>query len=129
MSRIIDIINFIPISVCMNKANALSAFAALSQETRLDTLVLLVKAGSDGVAAGELARHLGIRHNLMSQHLNVLSQAGLVSSERQGRSIIYRVSFSALRGLSTFLLSECCQGLPEIVGGLEDSTLSLKGAP
>ena len=112
----------------MEKTNALAAFAALSQETRLDTLILLVKAGPDGVAAGALARHLGIRHNLMSQHLNVLSQAGLVTSERQGRSIIYRVSFDALRGLSGFLLSECCQGLPEIIGGLEDTALSLEGA-
>ena len=113
----------------MNKTQALSAFAALSQATRLDTIVLLVKAGTDGVAAGELARHLGIRHNLMSQHLNVLSQAGLIHSERQGRSIIYRIQFDALRGLSAFLLSECCQGLPDIIGGLENAALAPKGDP
>lgn len=113
----------------MDKSQALSAFSALSQETRLDTLILLVKAGADGVAAGDLARHLGIRHNLMSQHLNVLSQAGLISSERQGRSIIYRLEFNALRGLSRFLLSECCQGLPNIIGGLENAALALEGDP
>lgn len=100
----------------------MSAFSALSQPTRLDTVRLLVRAGDEGLPAGEVAAQLGVRHNLMSNHFRVLTHAGLIDSERQGRSIIYRARYSALRALLSFLMTDCCSGVPEIVDGLNNGT-------
>lgn len=98
----------------MDKKNVLNAFAALSQETRLDVFRLLVKAGTQGLAAGEIAEKLGVRQNTMSANLSVLLNAGLVRNERQGRSIRYFSDFESVRGLLAFLMEDCCGGRPEI---------------
>jgi ArsR family transcriptional regulator, arsenate/arsenite/antimonite-responsive transcriptional repressor len=102
----------------METPSALDAFSALSQRTRLDTLRLLVIAGEAGLPAGDIARQLNVPHNTMSAHLNVLAGACLVSSEREGRVIRYRARYDTLRGLIDFLMRDCCQGAPEIVGDL-----------
>lgn len=103
----------------MDTSSALHAFSALSQPTRLEVVRLLVRAGPEGLAAGEVASRLGIRHNLMSNHLGILLRAGLVDSRRDGRSIIYRADYDRLRALVGFLVNDCCSGLPEIVGDLD----------
>lgn len=92
----------------MNNNNALKIFAALSQETRLQVLRVLVKHGKQGIAAGVLSDKLGIPHNTLSFHLSHLSNADLVESRKQGRSIIYSVNIDALQGLVRFLLKDCC---------------------
>jgi ArsR family transcriptional regulator, arsenate/arsenite/antimonite-responsive transcriptional repressor len=97
---------------------ALDAFDALSQRTRLETLRLLVRAGEAGLPAGDIARAMGVPHNTMSAHLAVLYAAGLASSEREGRVIRYRARYDTLRDLIGFMMRDCCQGAPEIVGGL-----------
>lgn len=93
---------------------ATSAFAALGQPTRLAVLRLLIKAGPEGMAAGALASALGVLPNTLSANLAVLSHAGLVLSERQGRSIVYRADMDGLRGLLTFLLEDCCGGRSDL---------------
>lgn len=97
----------------MDKPNALTAFAALSQDTRLDAFRLLIRAGSDGMAAGEIADRLGVRQNTMSANLSILSQAGLIRSQRQGRSIRYFADLDGVRGLLAFLMEDCCGGNPD----------------
>lgn len=97
-------------------ANALSAFAALSQETRLRVLRDLVRAGPPGRSAGELAAIVGAAGPTLSFHLKELSAAGLVRSRREGRSIIYSADYAGLRGLVDFLTADCCAGDPRIVG-------------
>lgn len=92
----------------MNTGKALKAFAALSQETRLAALRLLVTHGRQGMAAGALGESLCIPHNTLSFHLSQLAQAGLVKSEKQGRSIIYYADMNVLQGLVQFLLKDCC---------------------
>ncbi|MEK6747315.1 MAG: helix-turn-helix transcriptional regulator [Pseudomonadota bacterium] len=92
----------------MNNNNALKIFAALSQETRLQALRVLVKHGKQGIAAGVLSDKLGIPHNTLSFHLSHLNNAGLVESRKQGRSIIYSVNIDKLQGLVRFLLKDCC---------------------
>ena len=92
----------------MDISNAITIFDALSQETRLNTLRSLVKAGPAGLAAGKLGAELGIPHNTLSFHLNHLSSAGVVSSHKQGRSIIYSANFQAISGLIEFLVKDCC---------------------
>lgn len=98
----------------MESQQAILAFAALAQATRLDVFRLLMKHEPDGLPAGEIARHMAIPHNTMSTHLAVLTRAGLIEARRQSRSIIYRVKLDAVRDLTAFLVKECCGGHPEI---------------
>ena len=102
----------------MENKNAIAALAALAQSTRLDTFRLLVKHEPDGVPAGELARMLEIPQNTMSAHLATLSRAGLVKSERQSRSIIYRADLDGFRDLTLFLIKDCCGGKAELCAPL-----------
>jgi len=92
----------------MDIKNALNAFAALSQETRLRIFKILIEYGKEGVAAGEISKRLNIPHNTLSFHLSHLSHAGLVSSKRQGRSIIYVAHFEVIDNLIAFLMKNCC---------------------
>ncbi|MEL7273659.1 MAG: helix-turn-helix transcriptional regulator [Pseudomonadota bacterium] len=98
----------------MEMDDALAAFAALSQQTRLETFRLLVKAGGQGLLAGEIADKLGVLQNTLSSNLNILSNAGLIRSEREGRAIRYFIRVEGMRGLLAFLLEDCCGGRPEL---------------
>jgi len=83
-------------------------FDALSQETRLRAFRLLVQAGEDGLPAGALSEELEVPHNTMSFHLNHLSNANIVNSRREGRSIIYSANFPLVRDLIRFIVRDCC---------------------
>ncbi len=98
----------------MDKLDALSSFAALAQETRLDVLKLLIKAGEQGLSAGEIGERLSIKQNTMSANLAVLARTNLVSNKREGRSIRYYANFVGIRELIGFLMEDCCGGNPEI---------------
>jgi len=102
----------------------MKAFGALSQESRLDAFRLLVRSGTDGIAAGSIARELGIPHNTMSSHLATLVNAGLVSARREGRSIIYSIDFEGTRALLSYLMEDCCQGQAEVCAPVLDSVLA-----
>ena len=102
----------------MDNIEAIAALAALAQTTRLDTFRLLVTREPDGVPAGELARLMAVPQNTMSAHLSILSRAGLVSGERQSRSVIYRANLARLREVTLFLLKDCCGGRPEVCAPL-----------
>ena len=108
----------------MDTSKATKALGALSQETRLDAFRLLVGRGSDGMAAGDIARKLNVPHNTMSAHLAILANAGLVVSRRQGRSVIYGIDLEGVPALMSFLMEDCCQGRPEVCGPLIASVLS-----
>lgn len=97
----------------MDANETIEALAALAQPTRLEAFRRLAAAEPDGIAAGELARRLGVPQNTLSAHLAVLVRAGLASRDRNGRSIVYRANLPALRGVLTFLLQDCCGGRPE----------------
>ena len=98
----------------MDKTTALLALAALGQETRLEVFRLLVRAGDEGVPAGEIATRLGTVQNTMSAHLKILGQAGLVRAEREGRSIRYTAEMTGFRDLLAYLMEDCCNGAPEL---------------
>ena len=107
----------------MEKSNALSAFAALSQPLRLDVFRLLITRGEVGMLAGEIAQAMDVRQNTLSANLSVLLNAGLVRNVRQGRAIRYFADTEGLRGLLGFLLQDCCGGQPELCQPLiEDLT-------
>lgn len=88
--------------------DATAMFAALAQETRLHAYQILVMAGPSGMAAGALSERLGIPHNTLSFHLSHLSNAGVVSSRKEGRSVIYRANYEAVRSLIGFMVKDCC---------------------
>ncbi len=98
----------------MDKNNALDAFDALSQATRLDVFRLLIKAGEGGMSAGKIGETLEVRQNTMSTNLAILVRSGLIRSEREGRSIRYFADLVGLRGLLAFLMEDCCGGRPEL---------------
>ncbi|NWH07880.1 MAG: helix-turn-helix transcriptional regulator [Alphaproteobacteria bacterium] len=99
---------------------AIKRLAALAQESRLAVFRLLVKAGKGGVAAGDIARALGVPANTLSAQLGVLANAGLVLSRRDGRSILYAADFDAMGALLLYLMEDCCQGRPEVCAPLAE---------
>lgn len=92
----------------MDTQEALIIFDALSQETRLNAFRLLVKAGHEGLSAGAISDKLGTPHNTMSFHLSHLSNAGIISSKRDGRSIIYTANYNAMEDIIGFMVKDCC---------------------
>jgi ArsR family transcriptional regulator, arsenate/arsenite/antimonite-responsive transcriptional repressor len=102
----------------MEKDTAIRALGALAHPGRLDVFRLLVQAGPEGMAAGEIARAVGSPLSSLSANLTILSNAGLVGSQRDGRSIIYRAAYDQMTGLLAFLMEDCCAGKPEICAPL-----------
>lgn len=98
----------------MKKLAVIAALGALAQETRLDIFRLLVQKGPEGLPAGEIGSRLGQPSPTMSFHLNQLRFAGLVSSRRESRSIIYSANFKAMTDLLAYLTENCCGGRPEL---------------
>lgn len=98
----------------MESTNLIDAFSALAQPTRLEAFRLIVRHEPHGVPAGEVARLLDVPQNTMSSHLAILARAGLISSERHSRSIIYRAELERVREVASFLVSDCCGGRPEL---------------
>ncbi len=102
----------------METGSAVAALSALAHEGRLNIFRLLVRAGPEGMAAGDIARATGVLPNTLSNNLNILNVAGLVTSRRDGRSIIYAAAFDNMRRLLAFLMEDCCAGKPEICAPL-----------
>ena len=100
---------------------AVKRLSALAQDNRLAVFRLLIKAGPNGQAAGEIARSLGVPANTLSAQLTILSNAGLVTSRRDGRSIIYAADYDGMSALLVFLMEDCCQGRPEVCAPLAEA--------
>lgn len=113
----------------MDQSQALLGFGALSQENRLEIVRLLVCAGPVGLPAGEIADRIGVSPSNLSFHLKELERAGLLSSRREARSIIYTASYEVLRGLVDFLMKDCCAGHPKICGRAKASGAARRLAP
>jgi DNA-binding transcriptional ArsR family regulator len=94
----------------MKKTQVIAALAALAQESRLDIYRLLVQAGAQGLAAGQIGEQVGLPSPRLSFHLSQLKHAGLVTHKRDGRSIIYAAAYPAMNGLLAYLTENCCQG-------------------
>jgi ArsR family transcriptional regulator len=105
----------------MESEDAILALAALAQSTRLDVFRLLAKHEPEGLAAGDIAKTLAVPQNTMSSHLSILARAGLVTTQRVSRSIIYRVDLTRFQAVVLFMLQECCDGRPEICAPVIES--------
>jgi ArsR family transcriptional regulator, arsenate/arsenite/antimonite-responsive transcriptional repressor len=93
---------------------AIEALSALAHATRLSVFKLLVKAGAQGVSAGEIARQIGVPTTTMSTHLGILSRAGIALSKRESRTVYYMLDIEGTRDLFSYLLADCCQGRPDL---------------
>jgi DNA-binding transcriptional ArsR family regulator len=93
----------------MDAKGAVAALGALAQQSRLEVFRLLVRRGPAGLAAGEISERVGVPPTTLSFHLAQLSRAGLVTSRREGRSILYAADYGAMQGLMGFLTENCCQ--------------------
>lgn len=102
---------------------AVDALQALGHETRLAVFRLLVKAGEDGLMAGEIAQRCAVPPSTMSHHLGNLERAGLAVSERESRVIRYRADYEGTRRLLSFLMEDCCQGDPLFCADLTGVTV------
>jgi ArsR family transcriptional regulator, arsenate/arsenite/antimonite-responsive transcriptional repressor len=98
----------------ISAAHALAALAALGQPTRLAIFRLLIRHEPAGLAAGTLADAIGCPQNTLSGHLGILARSGLVRGTRDGRSIVYRADVEGMRALVAFLITDCCDGHPEV---------------
>ena len=99
---------------------AIASLSALAHENRLATFRMLVQAGPQGLAAGEIARRLEAPPNTLSANLKVLTHAGLLASRREGRSIIYSARFDQMSQLLGYLMEDCCAGSAEICAPLAE---------
>jgi ArsR family transcriptional regulator len=98
----------------MEATSAIDVLAALAQPSRLAAFRLIMQYEPHGLPAGEVARLLDVPQNTMSTHLAILSRAGLISSERQSRLIVYRAEIDRVREIASFLVNDCCGGRPEL---------------
>ncbi len=94
----------------METTQALQALSALAQESRLAIFRLLVQAGPEGMAAGQIGDRLDLAPATLSFHLAGLARAGLAQSRQDGRFIIYTVNFESMTSLVAFLTENCCGG-------------------
>lgn len=107
----------------MKTKQALAAFGALSQETRLDAFRQLVRRSPDSIPAGDLAQDLDVPPSTLSSHLAILQRAGLVKSERRGRTMLYSADLDGTRDLLQFLVKDCCRGHPQRCAQLLEAAL------
>lgn len=89
-------------------SKAVEALSALAHEGRLSIFRLLVRAGRGGLAAGEISRKLDILPNTLSASLTVLAHAGLITSRREGRCVIYAADYGRMSNLLGYLMEDCC---------------------
>jgi ArsR family transcriptional regulator, arsenate/arsenite/antimonite-responsive transcriptional repressor len=94
----------------MEEQDVVKSLAALAQPHRLKVFRALVVAGAGGMTPGVMSEGAGIPPATLSFHLKELMNAGLVTQERQGRSLVYRASFDRMNALLAYLTENCCQG-------------------
>ena len=102
----------------MYEETAIRSLGALAHPHRLRAFRLLLRAHPEGCAAGEIAERMGIPPSSLSFHLASLHAAGLVSSERDRRRVVYRADLGGMRALMEYLTRDCCDGNPEICADL-----------
>jgi ArsR family transcriptional regulator, arsenate/arsenite/antimonite-responsive transcriptional repressor len=92
---------------------AIDRLSALAHPARLAAFRLLIKAGADGLPAGEIARLTRVPPSTLSSQLAILERAGLTRSRREGRSILHAADYTAMSALVAYLAEDCCAAAPE----------------
>jgi DNA-binding transcriptional ArsR family regulator len=108
LGKTVDTFQYFQYIESMKTKDAVSALFALAHEARLDIFKLLVRKGKTGMASGDLAEYFSMPPPTMSFHLKELSNAGLIDSRRESRSIIYAANYAHMQELLGFLMESCC---------------------
>lgn len=87
---------------------AITALAALAQETRLGIFRRLVRAGPQGLPAGRIGEEMALAPATLSFHLKELTRAGLLNARQEGRFIYYATHFQTMNALVAYLTENCC---------------------
>jgi protein-tyrosine-phosphatase/DNA-binding transcriptional ArsR family regulator len=111
----------------MEMNDATTILSALAHEGRLSVFRLLARRAPEGVRPGEVAEALALKANTLSVYLGALERAGLLTSERQGRSIFYSVNLARMGALVDFLAADCCRGRPDLCAPLTSRALTHAG--
>ncbi len=98
----------------MEQSRVLAALAALAHETRLELVRLLIPAGTQGMAQGDIARQLSVSASGLAFHLAQLEQAGLVTARRESRHVFYAVNAQGIGAVLGYMLNDCCKSHPEV---------------
>lgn len=92
----------------MTNEDAAACLEALGNPLRLGIYRMLVRAGPDGLAVGQVQARMGMAASTLSHHLKALTRVGLIRRERQGTTLLCRADFVVMRGIVDFLAAECC---------------------
>lgn len=92
----------------LSQQDAAQGFAAIGSEARLQVVLVLVKAGSKGLAVGDIQKRTNMPASTLAHHLRFLATAGLIEQVKEGRNIINRANFGHLENLASYILKECC---------------------
>ena len=93
---------------------AAEGFSAIGSEPRLNVLIVLVKAGSEGLTVGEVRERIGMPPSTLAHHLRILESEELIRQEKRGRAVLNFAVITHIEALAVFLLKECCQDEVEI---------------
>jgi DNA-binding transcriptional ArsR family regulator len=107
----------------MDKNTAIAVFESLASGVRLDVFRMLVRQGSAGMVAGEIAMTLELPATNVSFHLKAMAHAGLVTAVQEGRFQRYRANMPLMLDLIAYLTEECCSGQPQACGIVDASSL------
>lgn len=103
---------------------AASGFGALGSEARLQVLLMLVRAGYDGLSVGDIQERSGIAPSTLQHHLKMLAGADLIRQQKAGRVVRSYAEFTRLEALAGYILNECCAdaaaGTLEVAGPVEE---------
>jgi len=97
-----------PYAEFMRLDTAANILAKIGNPTRLKIVRLLVRAGDDGLAVGEIQKKLKIPASTLSHHITHLKSAGVVSQHKYQTMLICKMEYEVLRNLVDYLTEECC---------------------
>lgn len=92
----------------MDHEVAAKRLSELGHSTRLSVFRLLVKAGTRGLPVGEIQKHMDVSGPTLSHHLHRLIAVGLITQQRDGRTLYCLAQLDAVREVLDFLEAECC---------------------
>jgi arsenate reductase len=108
---------------------ATQTFTALGHPGRLSVFRMLMRLAPQGGRPTEIAEALGMKQNTLSHHLGELEACGLISCERQGRSLLYSVDLTRTAGLVDYLVNDCCRGRADLACPSPEERTQNKAVP
>lgn len=104
----LTIISLSPIIPFMRLDEAANILAKIGNPTRLKIVRLLVRAGDEGLAVGQIQKQLNIPASTLTHHIAHLKSAGVIRQQRQQATLLCTMEYQVLQDLVDYLTEECC---------------------